>query len=203
MHAQLSLNTQQAYQPFYDEHAAGQCFAPTTVPFVVSNVDELKRQAEAGTIEGYLDANGVAQCARLPQAWENDQQGRLENRENRRNRLTPNWIMGDALTYGMPLARGTVVATFDRTRGVYVNAPSGNHTAIFSRWRTTEDGVQGMDVIQQMSGRGGRPEIGFIPFNTSNPYYSNAGVFNVVRITAPRSCTPNFIDNNTRRTIME
>ncbi|MCP9496798.1 MAG: hypothetical protein MSG64_20365 [Pyrinomonadaceae bacterium MAG19_C2-C3] len=28
MFAQLSQSTQQAYQPFYDEHAAGKCFAP-------------------------------------------------------------------------------------------------------------------------------------------------------------------------------
>ncbi len=32
MHAQLSQSTQQAYQPFYDEHAAGKCFAPNTTP---------------------------------------------------------------------------------------------------------------------------------------------------------------------------
>jgi hypothetical protein len=152
--------------------------------FVVSNVAELEKQCTAGTVS-YLDGDGIAQCARLPLAWEIDQENFVTSRLNRSKRLSENWKMGKGLTYGLTLQRGTVVATFDRRVGKYAQTDSGrggnNHTAIFLEWET-RGGVQGMKVIQQMSGHGGRAEFGFIPFNSSNPYHSDAGRFNVVII---------------------
>jgi RHS repeat-associated protein len=174
-----------------------------TIAFVVSNVDELVRRTEAG-MKGYLDADGYAQCARLPQAWENDQKNFLTD-TNRRNRLTPNWIMGDALSYGMSLQKGTVVATFNRTTGKYARLNSGqggeNHTAIFLGWAETKDGIKGMNVVEQRSERGGRPQLNFIAFDSSQRYHSDASRFNVVRIA--NGYKPLSVDNNVRRTIME
>ena len=166
------------------------------VPFVVSKVDELEKQVSAGTL-GYLDEDGVAQCARLPLMWENDQEGFFSrirpdiaggvtiDNSARQNRLTRNWQMGDALAYGMNLQKGTVVATFDRSSGQYAQTGSAagreNHTAVFLSW-AEQDGLKGMQVAQQMAGFHGKAELGFIPFQAGNRYYRDAGRFNVVMI---------------------
>lgn len=48
MFAQLSSNTPQAYQPFYDEHAAGQCFAPqsVTTPLTEAQISTLRNEVQ-------------------------------------------------------------------------------------------------------------------------------------------------------------
>jgi hypothetical protein len=149
-------------------------------------VDELERQIDAETLPLYLDENGIAQCARLPLEWEIDQEGVLGRITGaRKNRLTTNWAMGDALVYGMDLKKGTVVATFDRTTGKYAQTGprqgGDNHTAVFLGW-VEKDGLKGMRVAEQMAGYQGKARIGFIPFKADNPYYSNAGRFNLVKI---------------------
>jgi len=168
----------------------------------VSNVDQLEQRAQNERNFGYQEpGSGTYQCARLPLAWQNEQEGVIGQRLNRDNRLSENWIMGDTLTDGMALAKGTVVATFNRETGKYAQTNAGaggeNHTAIFLNW-DTQGGVRGMRVIEQ---RSGPASIGFIPFNSNNRYHSDAGKFNVVKINV-RTFNPNFIDNNTRRTIM-
>jgi len=77
------------------------------VPFVVDNPDELERRTAAGQVQ-YLDANDIAQCARLPLAWQNAQEGWIVSHLERTNRLTALRVMGDELTYGSDLAKGTL-----------------------------------------------------------------------------------------------
>jgi len=158
-------------------------------PFVVSDPDELEQQVEGKKVQ-FLDRKGIAQCALLPGAWENQRRhSRFWDWPGRHtDRMTREWIMGEPLTYGMDLQKGTVVATFNRSTGKYAQTGAGmggqNHTAIFLRWGE-EDGQQGMWVAQQMSGLNGRAIIGFIPFKDDNPYYSNADRFNLVQIKSP------------------
>jgi RHS repeat-associated protein len=152
--------------------------------FVLSNADELEKQTAAGNVQ-YLDANGIAQCARLPLVWEIDQEGFILAHANRGKRLTDNWKMGDEAVFGMNLRKGTVLATFNRQTGKYSTLNSGqggeNHTVAFLRWEIRNN-QQGMVVAQQMSGRNGRAEIGFVPFEKDAPYFRNAYRFNVVTI---------------------
>ncbi|MBK8812828.1 MAG: RHS repeat-associated core domain-containing protein [Acidobacteria bacterium] len=167
---------------------------PPTTPtedFVVSNVDELERQTEQGKV-AYLDSNGVAQCARLPIAWEIDQSetpilgsvwARVVSDEDRQRRLSENWISGSPANYGAGIAKGTVLATFKQ--GKYSQTDSGqggeNHAVIFLNWET-RNGVKGMRVIEQRSDKNGKAKINFIPFDNSQPYHSNAFRFSTVRI---------------------
>lgn len=76
-------------------------------------------------------------------------------------------------------------ATFDRATGKYAQTGAGrggqNHTAIFLGWEQ-KGGIEGMRVAEQMSTPQGRARIGFIPFKPENPYFSNAGRFNVVKV---------------------
>lgn len=157
--------------------------------WVIPNVDELERQAAKGEHPGYKDSQNIFQCARLPQAWQNEQEG-WGARKNRNNRLSENWIMGEAVTYGMPLEKGTVLATFNRETGKYAqtNAREGgqNHTVIFLRWwRGGSDGRSpgpvpvGMYVIEQ---RNAKPSVGLIVFQPGALYHSDAGRFNIVRV---------------------
>ncbi|NOT61211.1 MAG: hypothetical protein HOP19_13410, partial [Acidobacteria bacterium] len=165
---------------------------PFRVPFVVSDVPELEKQVADRKVQ-YLDGDGIAQCARLPMAWESDRLDAYTNRLTRSDRLTPNWTMGSDLTYGMNLEKGTVVATFNRQEKRYISKNSGqggeNHTAIFLGWETRA-GVQGMKVIQQMSRLNGHAEFGFIPFDSNQGYYANAFRFNVVMIRNPECYLP-------------
>ena len=159
-----------------------------TEPFVVSNPAALESGIRADQVQ-YLDSNGVAQCARLPLAWQNDQDGRLVrilNPEIRERRLTQHWIMGPEVHYGDNLTYGTVLATFIRETGKYGNGEphTGSHTVVFFRW-DIQNGERGMVVGQQMAGFHGRAVIGFIPFNANNVYYQNAYRFNVVLIAKP------------------
>jgi hypothetical protein len=93
--------------------------------------------------------------------------------------------MGPEITFGMDVPPGSVFATFNRETGKYsqLNAGQGgeNHTVVFFRWKM-QDGQQGMIVAQQMSGRNGRAEIGFVPFEKNAQYYRNAYRFNIVLI---------------------
>jgi hypothetical protein len=93
--------------------------------------------------------------------------------------------MGDEAVFGMNLRKGTVLATFNRQTGKYSTLNSGqggeNHTVAFLRWEIRNN-QQGMVVAQQMSGRNGRAEIGFVPFEKDAPYFRNAYRFNVVTI---------------------
>jgi RHS repeat-associated protein len=157
--------------------------------WIVPNVDELERQAAKGEHPGYKDGENIYQCARLPQAWQSEQEG-WAGRKNRNNRLSENWIMGEAVTYGMQIEKGTVLATFNRETGKYAqtNAIEGgqNHTVIFLRWwKGGSDGKSpgpvpvGMWVIEQ---RNAKPSVGLIVFNPSARYHSDAGRFNVVRV---------------------
>jgi RHS repeat-associated protein len=153
-----------------------------TEPFVVSNPAALESGIVAGQI-AYRDSNDVAQCARLPLEWQINQENFEISRANRGRRLTANWVMGPEITYGMDLAYGTVLATFIRETGIYGNGEphTGSHTVVFFRWET-RNGELGMVVGQQMAGRHGSAERGFIPFKADNPYYANAYRFNVVLI---------------------
>jgi hypothetical protein len=111
------------------------------------------------------------------------------------NKPQENWHMGDALTYGMSLQRGTVVATFDRNQRKYLNEPRGNHTAIFLEWGERDNRVRllgrtvwgsierGMWVIEQ--GPDWPPQKRFILFDSTKVYHSDAGRFNVVLICEP------------------
>ncbi|HLL75101.1 MAG TPA: BPSL0067 family protein [Pyrinomonadaceae bacterium] len=150
--------------------------AQQTVPFVVSNVDELERQAEVGSHEGYRDGRGIFQCARLPLEWQIEQETFVESRINRGHRLTPNWVMGEEVTYGMPLQKGTVLATFDREAGIYRNLNSGNHTVIFLGWDSRS---RGMKVVEQFAGP---PRTRVMAFDSTRQYHSDAGRFNVVNL---------------------
>jgi hypothetical protein len=69
----------------------------------------------------------------------------------------------------------TVVATFNYETKKYDNNPSGNHTVIFHSWTSN-----GMRVMEQ--GPNWRPRIREIRFDSSQPYHSNAGRFNIVRV---------------------
>ncbi len=158
-------------------------------PFVVRNADELEKQVEEGTHPGYKDEKGIYQCALLSLAWENDQRWFWEKLLlDSSLRRTSRWVMGDELSYGANLKKGTVVATFNRKTGQYAQTGPGqggeNHTAIFLRWEE-RDGKKGMVVIEQV---GGPPQIRHIAFDNSKRYLSNAGAFNVVRI--PNGCCP-------------
>ena len=152
----------------------------------MSNPSGLENRVRAGQVQ-YLDSNGVDQCALLPQQWQNGQEGRLASLDNRRRRLTPYWMMGDAPNYGDNLAYGTVLATFDRATGKYGNGDpqTGSHTVVFLRWKTDENGMRGMEVAQQLAEPSGSAKIGFIPFKSGNQYLENAYAFNVVRLGKP------------------
>lgn len=96
------------------------------------------------------------------------------------------WQMGASLTWGMNIQRGTVIATFDRTQGKYLNSNSGNHTAIFLSFYEKQEGlifksqVKGMWVIEQ--GPNFRPRYRQIPFSSSISYMYNANKYNIVEI---------------------
>ncbi|MER3478871.1 MAG: hypothetical protein C4287_23410 [Leptolyngbya sp. ERB_1_2] len=95
-------------------------------------------------------------------------------------RRTSNWKMGRAVTFAMELTKGTVLATFNQVTGKYDNKPAGNHTVIFLSW--TESG---MKVMEQGPSWG--PRIREIKFDSSQPYHSNAGRFNIVRVLTQRT----------------
>ena len=82
--------------------------------------------------------------------------------------------MGDAVTHNMPLSRGTVLANFNRSTGIYENLSEGNHTLIFLELTKT-----GMVVIEQATRWS--PYVHEIPLQSSK-YWENAVGFNVVRI---------------------
>ncbi len=175
---------------FVEEGGGGEPEESHWSNWVVPNVDELERQAALGEHPGYVDGGGEYQCARLPQDWHSEQEGRWwGSRKNRGGRLSPNWIMGDAVTFGMSLEKGTVLATFNRKTGQYARLNSGeggeNHTVIFLRWfKEVSDGKsssqrQGMMVVEQ---RGAKPSLNIIWFNPDAVYHSDAGKFNVVRV---------------------
>jgi hypothetical protein len=96
-------------------------------------------------------------------------------------RRTVNWIMGVALSYGIEIEKGTVLATFNRETGRYENRPSGNHTVIFLRWVDN----RGMEVMEQ--GPSFAPRIRVIMFDSTLPYLSDAGRFNVVRVKTQKT----------------
>lgn len=125
---------------------------PAENAFVVSNVDTLATQAEKGENEGYTsyDADGKLdyECAQLPQRWQSDQEGFFESRNNRANRLTKNWTQGPAVTYGMNIPSGTVLAS-GWVDGKYLSKESGNHTLIFHKWGE-QDGQKGMWVVETL-----------------------------------------------------
>jgi hypothetical protein len=104
--------------------------------------------------------------------------------------------MGDEVTYGMSLERGTVLATFDRSTGKYTNKDIGeggeNHTVIFLGWvvesAPARPGIAGlkdanvrtgMRVVEQVRGPA---RVNTIWFDSSKGYWENAGRFNVVRL---------------------
>jgi YD repeat-containing protein len=119
-------------------------------------------------------------CASLPQRWDMDQKA-----DGVIRRSTPEtWKMGDAMKYGMELKMGTVIATFDRSTGIYGNESSGNHTAIFLHW-DVQKGNQGMQIIEQ--GPGFIPRQRFVGFG-SGKYFTDAGMYNVVKIHEPCNC---------------
>jgi len=195
MTAATGHNTEAMHEALHAPMEENEEQSADTVPFVVSNVDQLEEQAAAGKHPGYQDEKGVYQCARLPLAWQNEQDG-LSQYWNRGSRLTPNWIMGDEVQYGMALEKGTVLATFDRAKGIYTNLNSGqggeNHTVIFLGWvaeepprspmgaiKNTKDFKVGMRVIEQVNSP---PRVNTIWFDPSKPYFQNAGRFNVVRL---------------------
>jgi hypothetical protein len=122
----------------------------------------------------------VRKCAALPQAWEAEQTGFIKKLgadygANIFYKRTSNWIMGNAVVFGMDIKKGTVVATFNYETKKYDNNPSGNHTVIFHSWTSN-----GMRVMEQ--GPNWRPRIREIRFDSSQPYHSNAGRFNIVRV---------------------
>jgi RHS repeat-associated protein len=147
--------------------------------WVIRDVGLFERTYSAGTKDGFYSSdskgNPVRYCATLPQAWDAQYFGLTEDqRRNRMYRLTENWIMGDAVTPNMQLARGTVLANFDRTTGRYKNLSEGNHTLVFLEWTKS-----GMIVIDQ--GPNWMPYAHEITFQDEK-YYRNPSLFNVVRI---------------------
>lgn len=174
-----------------------------TVPFVISNPASLIQQAIAGTNNGYHDDKEVAQCALLPLGWENQQEGLLGKVTPSSFRNTTNWVQGAAITDGMNLKQGTVLAS-GWVNKQYLSKPSGspdgNHTVVFDRFGE-QGGVRGMFVVEQLANSRGKPKHSFKPFDSRGGYFGDAGAFNVVMLRTNRY-SPNPIDNNLRRTIM-
>ena len=119
-------------------------------PFVVSNVDELARQAEAGTHPGYQskDPNGTMdyECAELPQSWETEQEGAVVSRVNRNRRLTRNWVEGASAVGNPDIVSGTVAASGWDENGRYRSLEGGNHVIIIHKWATV-GGEKGAWII--------------------------------------------------------
>ena len=159
------------------------------VPWVIRKVDKLKNYIENENKQGrdvkkWTDGNGTTNCASLPMKWDFDNSRPIEQM---RHPERGTWQMGTALTplTVLGLTRGTVIATFDRSSGVYLNRSSGNHTAIFlsAYGETDRSGkftATGIWVIEQgprWPTRGNQ-----IPFDSTASYYADAGRFNVVKI---------------------
>jgi RHS repeat-associated protein len=158
-------------------------------PWVISRVLTLRQlildNDKAGTPwDGYRHyGDNIRFCATLPMMWD----FKHENK-NIGPRRVDSWRMGPALVWNMSVAKGTVVATFNRALGEYNNYDSGNHTAIFLSWYQDADGTRGMWVIEQ--GPNWLPRGNKIPFNDANPYFQNANVFNMVLINQPKPQPP-------------
>lgn len=154
-------------------------------PFVVSNAAALFSAVIAGTQDGFLDANGVAQCALLPLMWQNQQDGLLSPLGSR-GRMTRKWVKGTNVSYGMNLKQGTVLAS-GWEGDSYLSNASGNHTVVFDRWGV-ENGKQGMYVAEQLPGIA-KPVYSFKPFGDGN-YVRNASAFHVVTFMRVRKVKP-------------
>jgi hypothetical protein len=135
--------------------------------------------------------------------WQTEQMGASSTP---RRFTTGQWKMGIAASYGANIARGTVLASFDRRTGRYRNASSGNHGLVFLQWEQWKETITiwtpmiyggvmipypsqievtrtGMLVIEQ--GGGFAPRYRVIPFNDKAAYFNNAGAYNVVRVRKP------------------
>lgn len=90
--------------------------------------------------------------------------------------------MGDAVTSGADIQKGTLLATFNRDTGKYAQTDAGaggrNHRVIFLGWEE-RNGVPGMRVVEQFTAP---PAIKFIPCDRSKLYHSNAYRFSVVMV---------------------
>jgi hypothetical protein len=157
--------------------------------FVIRNKDKFFEEVEAGNI-GYSDRNGVFQCALLPLDWENSQDTAIDKlyRLSLR-RLTFNWVEGEAVTYGMDIPRGTVLAS-GWVDGRYLSKPSGNHVVVFDRWGT-ENGKQGIWVAEQVRGMA---RLSFKPFGEGD-YVTNASMFRVVQLRILRNPRGIYLSN--------
>lgn len=102
--------------------------------------------------------------------------------------------MGEAVAPGLDIAKGTVLATFNRKTGKYENKKSGNQAVIFLGWvsKTTSDiSNRGVEINKRTThyirvieqGPNFKPRIREIAYSTRMAdfsFFNNAWYYNVV-----------------------